>query len=89
MGFFVKLVISSSSASSSSPTKLSNLTFLKELLMRLSRISIRENTLFSPLSALLLFSFSLSLLFCTLLGAFLSCCDARYYIVEWIVDYPD
>lgn len=49
----------------------------------------RVDILFSSLPPLLLFSFSLSLLFCTLLGAFLGGCNARYDIVEGVVDYPD
>jgi len=49
----------------------------------------RGIALFRSLPPLLLFSFSLSLLFCTLLGAFLGRCNARYDIVEWVVDYPD
>ena len=52
-------------------------------------VDCKVDTLFSSLPPLLLFSFSLSLLFCTLLDAFLSGCNARYNIVEWVVNYPD
>jgi hypothetical protein len=52
-------------------------------------VNRRVDTLFSSLPPLLLFSFSLSLLFCTLLGAFLGGCNARYDIVERVVDYSD
>ena len=41
------------------------------------------------LCQVLFFLFLLSLLFCTLLGRFLGGCNARYDIIERVVNYPD